>query len=202
MNVPRIISIGLFLCGLTALLSIVLGTSTTPSQTQSGYVDLDKVSRLAKPIQQIINKVEETVRPHKEEAEKKMEQLDILRVTYEQQKSILSEEQRKTRQQEIAKLQDEITTLSENINQLLRKMEDEQLNPAYEIMMESVKKVAQRKGLKLVLSRDAIIWADSSLDITDDVIADLNNMKQLPAARPASERTQTKTQDTITTGTW
>ncbi len=202
MNLPRIIVIGLLLCGLTALLGVVLGTTTTPPQTHSGYVDLDKVSRLAKPIQQIINSVEETIRPHKEEAEKKMQQLDILRVTYEQQKSILSEEQRKTRQQEIAKLQDEITTLTENINQLLRKMEDEQLNPAYDIMMESVKRVAQRKGLKLVFSRDAIIWADSSLDITDDVIADLNNMKELPATKPTSERTQTKTQDTITTGTW
>ncbi len=186
-------------------------TATKPSV---GYVDLQKVSYMAKPVQETISSVEEALKPKQQEAEKKMQQLDVLKMSYEQQKSILSEKHRKERQREIREIEDEVETLSEQINEMLTDMETNQLSPAYDMIMEQVRRIAQRKGLDLVLPVESVIWADPSLDITDDVIEALNSnssspeksestesnatIKQLP--EHTKEEHNTRTHDTSTTG--
>ncbi len=143
-----------------------------------GWVDLDKVSRLAQPVQQIIDDVEDAVKPRKDEIEKKMEQLDVLKITFEQQRSILSEEQRKTREKEIAQLEQEIESMTTEINQMFGRMEQEQLTPAYDLVMKTIQEVARKKGIAIVFAREMVVWADSSIDLTNEVIDELNKGSQ------------------------
>jgi len=161
---------------------VLMGSTESPAQPVIAWVDLDKISRLAKPVRQVIDEAEESVKPHKQTIEKKMSQLDVLRYTYEQQKSILSEEQRKTREKEITELQKEIDDLANKINQQLGEMEKEKLAPVYDLVMATIKKVAQRKGIKIVLTREMVVWGEPALDITDEVIRELNS--GIPTPKP------------------
>lgn len=183
-NIPRSIKVFCLLVLMTGGALVLMGSAESPGQMAIAWVDLDKISRLAKPVQQVIEETEEAVKPHKETIEKKMSQLDVLRYTYEQQKSILSEEQRKTREKEILELQKEIEDLSNKINQQLGELEKEKLAPVYDRVMATIKKVAQRKGIKIVLTREMIVWGEPTLDITDAVINELN------AERPTPQPTQ------------
>jgi outer membrane protein len=142
-------------------------------------VDLDKISKLAKPVQDIITSVEDTLKPKKEEVEGKLKQLDMLKLTYEQQKTILSDEQRKTRREEIAILEKEIQVLSDEINKMLNSLEKDQLEPAYNLVMNRIEKIAKRRGLKVVLMKEFVVYNDPALDITDDVIKELNTGKEV-----------------------
>ena len=170
-----------------------------------GVVDLEKVSKMAKPIQQTISSVEEALKPKKETVEQKLQQLDILRLTYDQQKAILSEEHRKNRLDEIKKLEGEITALSDEINALITEMEKKELTPAYDMVMKRIGEIAQKKGLTLVIPRDSVVWFDRSLDITDDLIDELNvESSAVPETEPmpkteSPSRTTTITQTDLET---
>jgi len=159
---------------LTIMTPIVLGERTKKENLPVAFVDLDRVSRQAIPVQKAISHIEKTLRPKQNEIEKKMEELDLLKLRLRRQRSLLSEEEIKRRQEKIKRLEDEIRQMTEEVNRFLDRMETERLGPAYDIVIKAIKNIAERRGIKVVLPSEMIIYATPEADITEQVIKELN----------------------------
>lgn len=104
---------------------------------------------------------------------------------YQKKQALLSETARKTREDELAKMQAEIQQFLQNKEQELQKREEELMNPLLERVQNAINEVAGEKGLTLVINAQAsgspvLLYADSTMDVTESVMAKLGIPKPAP----------------------
>lgn len=104
---------------------------------------------------------------------------------YQKKQALLSETARKTREQELAQMQGEIQQFLQNKEQELQQREGELMNPLLEKVQNAINEVAGEKGLTLVINAQAsgspvLLYADSTLDVTELVMSKLGIPKPAP----------------------
>ncbi|MGJ8652616.1 MAG: OmpH family outer membrane protein [Opitutaceae bacterium] len=77
-------------------------------------------------------------------------------------------------QGELQAAQQKAQQFQQQAQALAKKGQQDELAPLQEQAMEAVKAVASDKGIDLVLAKNAVMFANDSLEITDAVIAVLN----------------------------
>jgi outer membrane protein len=97
---------------------------------------------------------------------------------YQQGANAMSADQRASTEQRLARKQQELQGYQQNAGTALQNEEGIENEKLYNKVAEYLKKHATKKGYKMVLtyskSNSAILFADPSLDVTQDVIKGLN----------------------------
>lgn len=97
---------------------------------------------------------------------------------YQQQQSTLSADQRATTEERLARKQQELQTYQQNAGAALQSETAKEQEKLYDKVADYLKGYAKKKGYKMVLTyakgNSAILFADESLDVTDEVITGLN----------------------------
>lgn len=151
-----------------------------------GTVDVQRVLNDYTAFQTAVEKIRGSVAPVEEEIKNMQE--DIQRIITEGREAekmaknpaasetAVAEAQAKVNelQRELQKKQVEMNQFRQQAQQLAQKGQQEDLAPLQEKAVEAVSTVAKDKGIDLVLAKNAVIFADDSLEITDAVIALLN----------------------------
>lgn len=97
---------------------------------------------------------------------------------YQKNAGTMSAEQRATTEERLARKQEELGQLNQNASNSLGQQEMEENKKLYDKVSEYLKKFSAEKGYKLVLtystSNPTVLYADKSLEVTNEVVAGLN----------------------------
>ncbi len=181
------------LCLAALLLALAAGlfAQTDPVLTPQkplkvGCVDLDRVMDEAASIRRMVNSVQENIKSEQETISEKLTRYKVLSETFEQQKSILTEEQRKTRRDEIDELKIAIEEQQDRINRMIRRSEREVVEPTLKLVENAISALGKEEGFDLILRADTVLFASERCDITTQVIARIDSDDKA-SAQPTSE---------------
>lgn len=97
---------------------------------------------------------------------------------YQTNAGTMSAEQRANTEERLARKQDELGRLNQNASASLAQQEAEENEKLYNKVSAYLKKHAQEKGYKLVLtyskSNPTVLYADESMEVTNEVVKGLN----------------------------
>lgn len=97
---------------------------------------------------------------------------------YQKNAGTMSAEQRQSTEERLARKQEELGQLNQNASNSLGQQEMEENKKLYDKVSEYLKKFSAEKGYKLVLtystSNPTVLYADKSLEVTQEVVDGLN----------------------------
>ncbi|MDI6801181.1 MAG: OmpH family outer membrane protein [Thermodesulfovibrionales bacterium] len=110
--------------------------------------------------------------------DEKKKNIEKLRAEIEKQASIMSSEARKTKQEELERVERDfqriVTDANAELQKKLRELESEILKE----LVETVNKTGKEEGYSMILERRDIPYFNQALDITDKVIKKYNESKK------------------------
>jgi Skp family chaperone for outer membrane proteins len=137
-------------------------------------VDMDQITRNSRSIQETVRKAEEQVRPETDRAEAKMHEMQNLRQSLADRRSVMKMEDIKEEETRISALYDEVEDLKISINKKIKHIKEDVMGPIIHGVVDTVRQISQREGYDLVLSSDMVLYHTDAVDITSLVIQALD----------------------------
>jgi outer membrane protein len=91
---------------------------------------------------------------------------------------LLSDEERAKREKEINEKKRAVLKYSQEAEEYLSKKEEELTKEITRKVYLLIKEVAQEKGIDIILENNYVLYADDSLDITEDIITKIKSMSK------------------------
>lgn len=164
---------------------LLFGLALWAKETRIGYIDSERIFRKYEAASEAKTAFNEEVEKYRAKADTMKRELQKAQEEYEAQKAMLSEEARAAKEQEIAGLRQRFTDFTQSVwgeHGKLELKQQELLGPLVKKINEAVKKIAEKEGYTMILdiAERSIVYAEPNLDITDEVITELNK-KYRPA---------------------
>ncbi|MDF2479592.1 MAG: outer rane chaperone Skp [Sphingobacterium sp.] len=187
------VSLGLLLTGTIVSCNQGAKTQNEPSKNDSNavskesqgsskdkivYLNSDSLSEKYQYFKDIKSKLENKVKKAQADLQAKSAAFQREVADYQKNAATMSATDRQATEQKLARKQDELARLDQTASSSLAKDESEEFNNVYNKITEFLKKHASDNGYKLVLtyskSNPTVLYADPSLEITNEVIKQLN----------------------------
>jgi len=187
------VSLGLLLTGTIVSCNQGAKTQNEPSKNDSNavskesqgsskdkivYLNSDSLSEKYQYFKDIKSKLENKVKKAQADLQAKSAAFQREVAEYQKNAATMSAADRRATEQKMARKQDELARLDQTASSSLAKDESEEFNNVYNKITEFLKKHASDNGYKLVLtyskSNPTVLYADPSLEITNEVIKQLN----------------------------
>ncbi|MGE8241371.1 MAG: OmpH family outer membrane protein [Sphingobacterium sp.] len=143
------------------------------------YLNSDSLSEKYQYFKDIKSKLENKVKKAQADLQAKSAAFQREVADYQKNAATMSAADRQATEQKLARKQDELARLDQTASSSLAKDESEEFNNVYNKITEFLKKHASDNGYKLVLtyskSNPTVLYADPSLEITNEVIKQLND---------------------------
>lgn len=156
-------------------LALALAPAAASAEQKIGYVDL----------QRALNEVEEGKAAKallKKDFDEKQRQIDArkgefdkLQADFEKQATVMSEQARKDKGQDLDRRARELQALFVNLQKDLSEREREATRGIFDRMSQIVGEIAEANGFTIVLEKNAgLVYAPASLDVTNELIRKYN----------------------------
>ena len=158
------------------LLSLLFVFSAVSAQeSKVGTIDIDYILGLMPEL----SGVQEQVKAYQTELSngyaEKLTQYEKALQNYRDNESLLTLMQKKTKEDSLVVMQNELGQYQQNGNQLLALRQEEYMQPLYTKVGQSLERVAEAGGYTQVLLRDNnVVYIDNRFDLTLAVLKDLN----------------------------
>jgi len=144
-----------------------------------GYIDSSRIWIEFKDAREAQDRFERQVQGWRDEAAEKERTVNQLRSEVRDQSPVLSALKRQEKESALTKAISDYETFVQDVwgpNGRAAQENSRATDEIIQVVRRSVEKIAAQKGLELVLDATGgfIIYADKSLDMTNDVLADLN----------------------------
>ena len=159
---------------LGGLLGLFLLSGVAFAADKFAYVDLSKTFSEYSKTKDYDKTLTEKEKVYTAERDKKANDLKQLRDKI----SLLTDKEKESK---AADFQTKVKAFQDFVSQRegdLRKEQDERMREIMKDIQESVKKISEKEGYTLVFNDRVLVYSDKSYDITDKVIAALNNPKK------------------------
>lgn len=157
------------------LFAFLLGGISMQAQSKVGTIDVNYIlGQLPE-----INSVEEGLKKYnaelQEELQKTIKKYEELVTDYQATNATLSEEEKKTKENEIVSLENDIRNFRQKASVLLEMRRNELTQPLYEKIDGAMQQVIQDLKYTQVINvnANALAYGDPAFDITDDVLTKL-----------------------------
>lgn len=187
------VSFALLLAGLIASCNQGTKTTSEPARNDSNtvnkenlgsnkdkivYLNSDSLSEKYQYFKDIKSKLENKVKKAQTDLQSKSTAFQREVAEYQKNAATMSAADRQATEQKLARKQDELARLDQTASSSIAKDESEEFNNVYNKITEFLKKHAAENGYKLVLTysktNPTVLYADPSLEITNEVIKQLN----------------------------
>lgn len=152
--------------------------TTNVKEEKIVYINSDTLSENYEYFKDIRTKLEGKVKKAQSDLQAKGQAFQREVADYQQKAPSMSAADRQATEEKLARKQDELGRLDQNASASIQQDESTEFNNVYNSITEYLKKHAEEKGYTLVLtyskSNPTVLYADSKLDITKDVIDALN----------------------------
>ena len=136
------------------------------------YVDIQKALELTKSGQKVQKEFKTEVDSEQKNIDKKKTEYEALKESIEKQKSSLNENAVREKEDSLISMEKELKRSFQDSQEKLRRKNATLVGDLIKKMRELIEKMGKEEGYQMVLERNAqgIVFADSSLDITDAVV--------------------------------
>jgi len=142
------------------------------------YINSDSLSQKYEYFKDIRSKLEAKVKKAQADLQGKSQAFQREVAEYQQKAPNMSATERQTTEEKLARKQDELSRLDQNASSSIQQDESAEFNNVYNKITEFLKKHASDNGYTLVLtyskSNPTVLYADSKLEITNEVVKQLN----------------------------
>ncbi|KGE15519.1 OmpH family outer membrane protein [Sphingobacterium deserti] len=153
-------------------------SSTAAKEEKIVYINSDTLSEKYEYFKDIRAKLEAKVKKAQSDLQSKGQAFQREVAEYQQKASTMSASDRQATEEKLARKQEELGRLDQNASASIQQDESTEFNNVYNTITEYLKKHAEDNGYTLVLtyskSNPTVLYADSKLDITANVIDVLN----------------------------
>ena len=140
------------------------------SQSQIGFVSLDRILREAPAAQAAQKKLEQEFSPRGQELQKAADQLKKMQENLEKNAVTMSESDRLKREREFGDANREFQRKQREFNEDLQARRKEEFEKVIERANRAVRQIAEAEKLDVVFQNEQVVWASNRIDITDKVI--------------------------------
>ncbi len=134
------------------------------------FVDVQQAVQAVKAGQRAKKDVEKEVEKRKKDLERMRGEIVKLEENFKKQELVLSEESKQKKRAEYqTKAQDLQAALVSN-QQEMQQLEQKALSPILEKMSQIIKKISKDQGYDMVLMKGALLYADDTNDLTDELV--------------------------------
>lgn len=176
-----VISAGFYSCNQgTTVNTTTTDSLSTPKSAleQIVYVNSDSLLNNYEYFKEIRSQFEEKAKKAQADLQSKGNAFQKEVADYQQNAGTMSAEQRANTEERLARKQDELGRLNQNASSSLAQQEAEENEKLYNKVSDFLKKHAEENNYKLVLtysqSNPTVLYADKSMEITEEVIKGLN----------------------------
>lgn len=142
------------------------------------YVNSDSLLNNYEYFKEVRSKFEEKAKKAQSDLQSKGNAFQKEVADYQKNAGTMSAEQRANTEERLARKQEELGKLNQNASSALAKEEAEENEKLYNKVADFLKRHAQKKGYKLVLTystaNPTVLYADKSLEVTQEVVDGLN----------------------------
>lgn len=153
---------------------VLLFTATTFAQTKVGTVDADFILSKMPELESANEEVKKYNLDLESQLKTKLDEYDVKIKSYNAAVTTMTDEVKKTKQQEVITLEDEISKFRQNGAQLLQLKQSEVVQPLYKKIGEVVATISKEKGYTHILTignNNNLAYADPAHDITMAVLS-------------------------------
>jgi len=163
-----------------ARLGILLATAvwTAPAAAADykiGYVNIQRVVQGSEEAQQARGTLEQEVKERQAELEEKRKRVNELQSKLEDQGSLMSEEQKKETQSQLEEAMREFRQLQRKAQQDLDTQKNQVLQDIYDDVSQIVSRIGEEEDYDLILTGSSAIYVSEPINLTDQVLTELNN---------------------------
>lgn len=164
---------------LLSILGALLLAGAVYAQTKTAFVDSEKILGEYEDAKLARATLDQAILQWRNELDSMRRANEKAEAEFKAQQPMLSEEALRARQQELAKMRKSYDDFAQDIwgeNGKVSKKHGELFTPILDKMNKVIEQLAAEKGIGLVLDLSAggILYADANMDITSDVITELN----------------------------
>ena len=157
------------------LLLVCVGLVATPAlavEQKIGYVDLQKALNLSAAGKEAKEKIKTKVQSYDADVKARQEELKKLKEDLEKQAMLLSEEARNAKERDYQQKVKDYQRFTKDIQESLQQTDADLTRKILESLLKVVQDVGKKQGYTLVLEKteSSIVYADESIDISDEVI--------------------------------
>ena len=160
---------------LVVLVLVCVGLVATQIQAASqkiGYVDLQKALNLSAAGKDAKEQIKVKVQSYDADVQARQEELKKLKEDLEKQAMLLSEEARNAKERDYQQKVKDYQRFTKDIQETLQQTDADLTRKILESLLKVVQEVGKNEGYTMVLEKteSSIVYADESIDISDEVI--------------------------------
>ena len=175
MSVRYYSKISLFVVMLSALV-LSAGSLRAEDSLRVGFVDLEQALSASKAGASAQKQYETSVRSAQGKLDKKKKELERLQKEFVKQRESLSEDARLSKQEKLIGLEKDLKRSFQDSQEALQRQNAQLVGDLIKKIRKAVKEVGEEKGFTLILEKGdkAVLYADSAIDITGEVVKKFN----------------------------
>lgn len=175
----KVLTARVVLAAVLATLALLVGTPVRAADSRIGYIDSGRIWLEFKDAQEAQQRFERQVQGWRDEAAEKQKGVEQLKQELKDQGPVLSALKRQEKESALTRSISEYESFIQDIWGPNGRATQENSRATEEIIAlvrRSVEKIAGQRGLELVLDAAGgfVIYADRALDMTNEVLAELN----------------------------
>jgi outer membrane protein len=144
------------------------------AQTKVGYVDVDRVTRKAKAVNQAMDSVQSDIEDLQKQIDEKRQQIKELEADVQRSEGVIAASEIEKKRKEIARLRNELDDLAYRAERKARELDATVFEPLMKRILFAIQDVAKENKYDVILRGEAVLYGNSAADITDEVIRKLN----------------------------
>jgi outer membrane protein len=158
---------------ISAMFCIGLAGSAA-AQQKIGVIDIEKVTRESKSIQQTVAKVEADLKAREQELERMINAFQLAQTQLEGERGILKTETLGEREDELEKQRMTINDMQYEINKRVKQLQREIMEPEVARIFAAVNKIGAEEGYDIILRKESIAFVNPAHELTERVIRELD----------------------------
>lgn len=162
------------------ILFLVPAFSFAADSLKIGCVDLQRALYESETGKKAKSDIDALIKSKQSIIDEKRKAIEKLRSELEKQASVLSAEARKSKQDELEKMEREYLRIAQDSDTEIRKKDTELRDMIFKEILEIIDKMGKEEGYTLIIERGSVLHLDKAIDITDLVIKRYTESKTKP----------------------
>ncbi len=159
-------------------------TAFAYAQTKVGYVDVDRVTRKAKAVNQAMDSVQSDIETLQKQIDEKRQQIRDLEADVQRSEGVIAASEIEKKRKEIARLRNELDDLAYRAERKARELDATVFEPLMKRILFAIQDVAKENKYDIILRGEAVLYGSTGADITDEVIRKLNEQAAAETSAP------------------
>lgn len=165
-----------FLVAVLSFIFVLSAASFVKAEVKIGVVDLYRVLNESEEGKKAVGELQSMLEQRQKTLEEKQKKIQTLREEYEKKRSVLSEDARKAKEEEIERLGRDLQRTVADYQVELQKKQSEITQSMLKEIRQIINEFAQKEGYNLILDKaeQIILFTTPEVDITDKIISLFN----------------------------